>query len=133
MSNVLGIGIDLVSISEIKDLNERTKGAFVKKTYTEKELELASVASNYFEFLAGRFAVKEAVYKAICGSFPDISFDFRRVETIKLSNGAPKFMPNSELLKIMEDIGAADIKISISNQGDFAIAIAELVSKIAGD
>ena len=50
-----------------------------------------------------------------------------------MSNGAPKFMPNSELLKIMEDIGAADIKISISNQGDFAIAIAELVSKIAGD
>ena len=70
MSNVIGVGIDLVSISEIKDLNERTKGAFVKKTYTEKELELASSASNYYEFLAGRFAVKEAVYKAIVPIFP---------------------------------------------------------------
>ena len=41
------------------------------------------------ESLAGRFAVKEAVYKAFCGSFHEVNFDFRRVETIKLENGAP--------------------------------------------
>lgn len=128
MNNVIGVGIDLVSISEIKDLDERTKGAFVKKTYTAKELELAGKASNYYEFLAGRFAVKEAVYKAFCGSYPEVNFDFRKVETIKLENGAPKCMPNKELLKIMIDLGATDIKVSISNQNDFAIAIAELLS-----
>ena len=128
MSNVIGVGIDLVSISEIKDLNERTKGAFVKKTYTDKELELAGKASNYYEFLAGRFAVKEAVYKAICGSFPEVNFDFRMVETIKLENGAPRVMPNEELLKLMNDIGASKILVSISNQDDFATAIAELIN-----
>ena len=126
MGNVLGVGIDLVSISEIRDLDERTKGAFAKKTYTEKELELASCASKYYEFLAGRFAVKEAVYKAFCGSFPDVNFDFRKVETIKLANGAPKVKPDEELLKIMTNIGASNILVSISNQGDFATAIAEL-------
>ncbi len=126
MNNILGVGIDLVSINEIQDLDERTKGAFVKRTYTSKELEDAASSSNYYEFLAGRFAVKEAVYKAICGSFPEINFDFRMVETIRQSNGAPKFVPNIELLKILNDIGAKDVLISISNQGDFAIAIAEL-------
>ena len=128
MSNVIGVGIDLVSISEIKDLDERTKGAFVKKTYTAKELELAGKASNYYEFLAGRFAVKEAVYKAICGSFPEVNFDFRKVETIKLENGAPRVMPTDELLKTMNDIGASKILVSISNQDDFATAIAELIN-----
>ena len=128
MSNVIGVGIDLVSISEIKDLDERTKGAFVKKTYTDKELELAGKASNYYEFLAGRFAVKEAVYKAICGSFPEVNFDFRMVETIKLENGAPHVMPNEELLKLMTNIGASKILVSISNQNDFATAIAELIN-----
>ena len=93
-----------------------------------KELELADAANNYFEFLAGRFAVKEAAYKAICGSFPEVSFDFRRVETVKLKNGAPQVVPCKELLEIMEDIGAREIKASISNQGDSAIAIAELLS-----
>ncbi len=129
MGNVLGVGIDLVSISEIKDLDERTGGAFSRKTYTEKELELADKAQNYYEFLAGRFAVKEAVYKAFCGTFPEVDFDFRRIETIKLENGAPKCMPGDELKKIMADIGAKEIMVSISNQNDFAIAIAELIKK----
>lgn len=127
MSNVLGVGIDLVSISEIKDLDERTNGAFVKQTYSDIEKSDAKTASNYYEFLAGRFAVKEAVYKSICGSFPDINFDFRQVETIRQSNGAPKFISNEQLLKILKTIGATDVKISISNQGDLAIAIAELI------
>lgn len=128
MPNVLGVGIDLVSISEIKDLDERTKGAFVKQTYSDAEKEDAKTASNYYEFLSGRFAVKEAVYKAICGSFKDINFDFRKVETKRMPNGAPKFIQNVELLKILKTIGATDVKISISNQGDMAIAIAELIS-----
>ncbi len=126
MGNIIGIGIDLVSISEIKDLDERTKGAFVKKTYTAQELEDAKTASNYYEFLAGRFAVKEAVFKAINGSFPEHDFDFRQVETKRQPNGAPKFVPSIELLKILNTIGAKDVLISISNQGDFAIAVAEL-------
>lgn len=128
MGNVLGVGIDLVSISEIRDLDERTKGAFVKRTYTSKELEDAASASDLYQFLAGRFAVKEAVYKAICSRFPDVDFDFRIVETIKCANGAPKFLPNDELLKILNDIGATDVLVSISNQDDSAIAIAELIS-----
>lgn len=129
MGNVLGVGIDLVSISEIRDLDERTKGAFVQQTYTSKELEDAVGASNYYEFLAGRFAVKEAVYKAICSSFPDVNFDFRNVETIKQPNGAPKFSANIELLNILKTIGAEDVLVSISNQGDYAIAIAQLIKR----
>ena len=128
MANVLGVGIDLVSISEIKELDNRTKGAFVKRTYSNIEKEDAATASNYYEFLAGRFAVKEACYKAICGNFPEVNFDFRQVETIRLSNGAPKFNGNENILKILDQIGASDIKISISNQGDFAIAIAEIMT-----
>ena len=127
MSNVLGVGIDLVSISEIKDLDERTNGAFVKQTYSDIEKSDAKTASNYYEFLAGRFAVKEAVYKSICGSFPDINFDFRQVETKRSENGAPQFIQNKELLQILNTVGATDVKISISNQGDLAIAIAELI------
>jgi holo-[acyl-carrier protein] synthase len=126
MGNILGVGIDLVSISEIRELDEKTNGAFVQRTFTDKEREDAVGASDYFEFLAGRFAVKEAVFKAINGSFPDKDFDFRQVETIRMPNGAPKFNANIKLLKILNDIGAKDIMVSISNQGDFAIAIAEV-------
>ncbi|MCR4745604.1 MAG: holo-ACP synthase [Lachnospiraceae bacterium] len=128
MSNVLGVGIDLVSIKEIKELDERTEGAFVKKTYSGREVEYAEKSGDYYQFLAGRFAVKEAVYKSICGNFPDIEFDFRRVETLKMENGAPVCSLKGELKEAMEKAGASDIKISISNQDDYAIAIAELLA-----
>ena len=127
MTNILGVGIDMVSISEIEELDKKTSGAFCKKTYTARELKDAVGASNYYEFLAGRFAVKEAVYKAICSRFPDVNFDFRKIETIKLQNGAPKFNPNEDILKILNTVRASDVLISISNQGDLAIAIAEVI------
>ncbi len=128
MSNVLGVGIDLVSINEIKELDKRLSGSFVQRTFTSQEQNDAEGASDYYQFLAGRFAVKEAVYKAICGNYIEVNFDFRQVETIRLSNGAPQFRPTASLVGILNTIGACDIKISISNQGDFAIAIAEVVS-----
>lgn len=127
MSNVLGVGIDLVSISEIHELDERLNGNFVLQTFTDRELKDADSSLDYYQFLAGRFAVKEAVYKAICGNYPEITFDFRNVETIRISNGAPRFNGNDSLLKILQQIGASDIKISISNQGDLVTAIAELI------
>ena len=37
------------------------------------------------------------------------------------------FNANETLRGILEQIGASDIKISISNQGDYAIAIAEVI------
>jgi len=127
MSNVLGVGIDLVSISEIHNLDERLNGNFVRQTFTDRELKDADSSLDYYQFLAGRFAVKEAVYKAICGNYPEINFDFRNVETIRISNGAPRFNGNENILKILPQIGASDIKISISNQGDLVTAIAELI------
>ena len=36
-SAVVGIGIDLVKIDEINDLDQRTGGSFVKQTFTEGE------------------------------------------------------------------------------------------------
>lgn len=127
MSNVLGVGIDLVSISEIQNLDERLNGNFARQTFTDRELKDADSSLDYYQFLAGRFAVKEAVYKAICGNYPEIDFDFRNVETIRISNGAPRFNGNDHILKILSQIGASDIKISISNQGDLVTAIAELI------
>lgn len=127
MSNVLGVGIDLVSISEIHNLDERLNGSFVRQTFTDRELKDADSSTDYYQFLAGRFAVKEAVYKAICGNYPEINFDFRNVETIRISNGAPRFNGNENILKILPQIGASGIKISISNQGDLVTAIAELI------
>ncbi len=46
-----------------------------------------------------------------------------------LPDGEKELSANIELLNILKTIGAEDVLVSISNQGDFAIAIAQLIKK----
>lgn len=114
----------MVSVSEIRELDKRTNGSFCDRTFSELEKLDATGASDRYEFLAGRFAVKEAVYKAICGRFSKVNFDFRIVETKRLKNGAPSIVMNPKVKEVLYELGLETILISISYQGDMVIAIA---------
>lgn len=127
MGNVLGIGIDMVLVSEIQDLDQRTKGAFVKRTFTDIEKEDAKTAQDLYTFYAGRFAVKEAVFKAVAHLTEEKTFDFRIVETKRLLDGRPKVVTDGSFGEVMKRYGIEDILISVSNEADYAIAIAEAV------
>lgn len=126
MSNVKGVGIDLVSIQEIMELDQRTKGSFFERTFGQTEKQEAEHTFNKYEYLAGRFAVKEAVYKAICSLDTEINFDFRIVETVRQKNGAPRVQITDELQAVMHTAHVNQILVSITNQGDLVLAIAEI-------
>lgn len=127
MGNVLGVGIDMVQISELRRLDDQSNGAFVKRTFTETEKEDAKEAQDLYAFYAGRFAVKEAVFKAVAHLAKEKAFDFRKVGTKRLLDGRPKVLLEGELAEILELAGVDDVLVSISNEADYAIAIAEAV------
>lgn len=63
---IIGIGTDIVSLERIKEVKRRE--AFAAKVLSSDELELyeSFIADiRKIEFLAGRWAVKEAIYKAV--------------------------------------------------------------------
>ncbi len=59
---ILGIGIDIVELADIR--NARFKERFAEYFLTGKEMKRVPKGSKKIEFLASRFAVKEAVIKA---------------------------------------------------------------------
>lgn len=61
---VYGLGIDLVEVARIRRLAGRSPG-FLKRFFTAGELAYSLKSKNKFERLAARFAVKEAVIKAL--------------------------------------------------------------------
>ncbi len=64
-----GIGTDIIEIKRIKELNQRER--FINKLLSDEELNLYESFKSekrQNEFLAGRWAVKEALYKAL-GSY----------------------------------------------------------------
>lgn len=66
-----GIGTDIIEIKRIKELNQRER--FINKLLSDEELKLYESFKSekrQNEFLAGRWSVKEALYKAL-GSYCD--------------------------------------------------------------
>lgn len=125
----VGVGIDLVLVSGLRNLVERVGDSFIEHTFTERERKEAEKASDKFTYLAGRFAVKEAVFKAVAHLTEEKSFDFRIVETVKRSDGSPEIYMNSQIHTIFKEANVQNVLVSISNEGDYVIAIAQAVRK----
>ena len=120
-----GIGIDAVSISEmaehVQDYGELS--AFCMRTFSELERAQASVAPCPESRLAGCFAVKEAAYKALAHLTPSSSFDMRTVETVHDQNGCPHIEVSEALTPVLRAAGVSELLVSITNEGDMAIAV----------
>ncbi|MEJ2757974.1 MAG: holo-ACP synthase, partial [Anaerolineales bacterium] len=69
--NKLATGVDLIEVTRIQQAVERHGERFLRRIYTVKELALIgdSPAS-----LAGRFAAKEAVAKALGSGIGDVAW-----------------------------------------------------------
>jgi holo-[acyl-carrier protein] synthase len=66
------IGIDVVEIDRIKGLCQRFGERFLNRIFTKEEIAYAYAARGHlrFERLAARFALKEALIKALGHSVP---------------------------------------------------------------
>ena len=102
------IGTDIVFIPRLKKTIENNQ-SFIKKVYTKKELSIAEKIKEPFNFLATRFAAKEAIIKAT-----NSQFDFSEIEILKGDLGEP--IPT--IINHDEHI----INLSLSYDNDYAIA-----------
>ncbi len=64
---IVGVGTDVFAVSRLADAAIREHDPFLQRAYTPEEREEARGASDRRSWLAGRFAAKEAVYKAVSG------------------------------------------------------------------
>jgi len=101
------VGIDIVSIKRIEKLYQNYGIRLLKRILSEEEYKYFQNRTKKLEFLAGRFAAKEAITKVLDKPCPLSSL------TIDYSYGNRPFLR-----------GHPDIFISISHDGDFAIAVA---------
>ena len=60
-----GIGVDVVEIARLRQTIERWGETFLQRILTEKELSYVHSKQDSLPHIAGRFAVKEAVSKAL--------------------------------------------------------------------
>ena len=125
--SLLGIGVDAVTISEIERLDREADG-FTRRTFSQREQEESEQrGAARASYLAGRFAAKEAVFKALAHLTPEKTFDLRIVETLAAPDGSPQIQMTPALSHVCEKAGVDHILVSLTNESDLAIAFAAAV------
>ena len=114
---IVGVGTDLIEIARVKKACE--KQAFLSRIYTEEEFRL--FGDNAVR-LAGNFAVKEAVAKALGTGFR--SFTPREIQVLRDSLGKPYVNLFQGARKRADELAAVKIHVSITNTKEYAAAFA---------
>ena len=118
---IAGIGVDIVDIARIQGLLDRYGERFLRRVYTEAETAYAMNGANKAERLAGRFAVKESVLKAL-GTGKSQGILWRDVETVRGRFGKPEVHLRGQALKWAKMRGSDAVHVSITHDGGKAMA-----------
>ena len=121
---IKGTGMDLVRIERIRRAIDLQDGAFRRRTFSEKECAYAEEGRDPSVRYAGMYAVKEAVFKAVAHGTRHGNFDYRIVETGHHADGSPYVEVRPALQKLLAEAGIRQLHISITDEGDYAAAIA---------
>ena len=119
---ILGVGCDLVRIARIEKAMKNPR--FAERILTEKERALFFDSPKPGEFAAGRWAAKEAVAKALGGGLSLCPPD--ETEILPDALGRPCAALSGSALERMEALGGKRIALSISHDGEYALAFAVL-------
>jgi len=112
---ILGTGIDIIEVDRIQRAVERWGDVFLKYIFTPGEIEYAGKFKFPYQHYAGRFAAKEAIFKAM--GMPHLTW--HDVTIINDAEGKPVCHFNNIKFK-------KRLLISISHCKDYAVASAVL-------
>ena len=85
---IIGVGHDICDQRRIARLAARFGDRFTKRVYSAAEQAELALLKNSSAYLAGRFAVKEAVYKALSAT-DQAGMYWHHAQTLSSSAGAP--------------------------------------------
>ena len=125
---VQGIGIDLVEIPRLRRVVERWQERFLHRVFTEEELAYCMSRRDPIPHLAARFAAKEAALKAL-GTGLRMGMRWRELEVRRERGRAPRLHLSGTSRKIGLAKGAETLLLSLTHDGDYAMAQAILVEE----
>ena len=118
----LATGVDLIEIARIAEVIARHGKHYLERIYTPAELEQCGKRA---ESLAGRFAAKEAVAKALGSGIGDVSW--KEIEVLGDEQNAPVLTLHGEAEKMAKEIGLTTWSVSISHSQSHSVALVVMI------
>jgi len=113
----LRTGVDLIEIDRVAEVVSRHGKHYLERVYTPAELELCGVRA---ESLAGRFAAKEAVAKALGCGIGEV--EWKEIEILEDEKSAPVLHLLGAAARKADELGLASWSVSISHNQSQVVA-----------
>ena len=124
---IFGVGTDVVEIGRIQKALERFGERFARRILCEPELRRFAKHRLPANYLAKRFAAKEAFTKAL-GTGIHAPANWHGVWVTNLKSGKPVLEFSNELQKLLETRGVTRAHVSLSDERGVAFATVILES-----
>lgn len=121
---ILRTGVDLIDIARIHDAIERHGERFLARVFTQAE---RCECGGRVASLAGRFAAKEAVAKALGCGIGDVRW--LDIEVRSDENKAPYLVLHEEGERLAKELGLKTWSLSLSHTENQAIAFVVAVGE----
>ncbi|MFW6139299.1 MAG: holo-ACP synthase [Spirochaetota bacterium] len=121
-TKVVGIGIDILAVARIQALVEKSGRRFLEKHFTQEEIHHCSQKANKYQRFAGKFAAKEAVFKALSLSRKE-HFSWKDIQILNEKRGAPQVELGGAIAEKARSLGRFNIFVSISHCKEYAAAV----------
>ena len=128
--NVLGLGTDIIECLRIAKMIEKHGELVLNRVYTRSEIAYCSSRKGANQSYAGRWAVKEAVLKAM-GTGWSRGIRWKDIEVVTDLTGKPSVAIHGVAKEICDELGISEVLISLSHCRSHATATAIAVGNSA--
>jgi holo-[acyl-carrier protein] synthase len=129
VSSVAGIGVDLVETARMQTALARWGDAFMARVFADEERAYCETKTEPWRCYAGRFAVKEAVSKAM-GTGIGQYVGWRDIITVRdADTGAPAVRFSAAAQAWLDGRGVEAVRISLSHTRKYTVAQAVVVQR----
>jgi holo-[acyl-carrier protein] synthase len=115
----IAIGVDIIEIERVRSVLAHHGKRFLQRVFTEQEIQQCR---GKVLKIAGRFAAKEAISKALGTGMHGIAW--RELEIVQLSTGRPSVRLYGNASVRAQELGLSAFDVSISDLAVFSIAVA---------
>ncbi len=119
---IIGIGTDIASIGRIREMIRKYGDRFLRKIFTDAEIDFCSGRADAAVHFAGRWAAKEAFYKALPLSCQRLS-SWKSVQITAIPGGGRPVLEVccDRLGQGIAREGIAAFHLSITHEGEYCI------------
>jgi len=118
---IVGTGIEIAEVPRIAESIQRFGDRFLRRVFTQGEINYCDSKANRVERYAARFAAKEAAMKAL-GTGWSRGVRWRDIEVVRQPGGRPTIEFHGKAAEFAGHMNARNVALSLSHTPEQAIA-----------